>query len=509
MPFLTFAYFSRGNVVIRDSNPYFYVQSCATILAPQFTPMKDLDFKIQLKAGESKTALAFVLAYNKQFENHRFIWSTGREVTRKGFDPARPGAALKRSLKIAADAYESLILDGSPMNNTTLKARIELLRDLITWNVNDLSIWNGKTIERYTLPDGFNTSLLHDQLNAELLKHKPDFKKCIDRVLTQGANSLFGFWQAVLDGKIKPRAGKTLRKSTLKTKRQALILVKEFDSTASFEKMDMRFYNSFTGWMADQKVSEKQEDGSFKIVPRFDRNTIGRMIKDLKAILHLAYRNELLNNDRFKYWPVTNEKNEVVTLDKEEVLKINSLDLSGTKEDVRDIFILACFLGPRISDFKSFKKESLQTTSGITFFEYVQEKTGARVKIPVHPIALEILNKRGGEFPKMISEQNFRYALKDICEAAELYDRVVIKIRDGKPEYKKKCEAISPHSARRTFASNLFFGWFGKPMPAALAMRFTGHKTEKSFLLYIGAKERDLDAKALEYFDVQPIMKVS
>src|SRR5687768_14648287 len=128
--------------------------------------MKDLDFKIQLKSGDSKTALAFIIAYSKQFDNHRFIWSTGMEVTRKGFDPARPGAALRRSLKAAADAYESLILDGSPINNSILKARIELLRDRISWNSNDLSIWNGKTIERYTLPDGFNNSLLRDQLNA-------------------------------------------------------------------------------------------------------------------------------------------------------------------------------------------------------------------------------------------------------------------------------------------------------------------------------------------------------
>lgn len=468
-------------------------------------------FALQLKSASTKTSLVFLVAYHKAFTAHRFIYSTGIKVTVKGFDKARPGNVLKGLLKTANMAYDSLRNEGQAINNTSLKSRIDLLRNRIAWTDNELAIWDDhkKKVEYYTLPDGLDRKALEEKLQKELKKSKPEIAKIIQGVLADGATSLFGFWQGVLDGKIKPRAGKALRKSTLKTKRQALVLVKEFDPHASFEKMDMRFYNSFTGWMSEQKVTQKQDDGTTKTLPRFDGNTIGRHVKDLKAILHLANRNELLTNDRFKYWPVTKEKNEVVTLDKEEILKINSLELSGTKKDVRDIFVLACFLGPRISDFKQFKKESLQTSAGVTFFQYVQEKTGTLVTIPVHHIALEILEKRGGEFPQMISEQNFRSYIKDICKDTKLNDRVIIKIRDGKPEYKKKWEAISPHSARRTFASSLFYGWFNKPMPASLCMRYTGHKTEKSFMLYIGAKEADLDKKALEYFNVQPQMKAS
>ncbi|MBT1698240.1 phage integrase SAM-like domain-containing protein [Fulvivirgaceae bacterium PWU4] len=468
--------------------------------------MENLEFKIQLKGG-SDTALAFLVAYNKAFKNHRFISSTGIKVRAKGFDAARPGAALKRILRAGEEAHESLIKDGQPVNNDTLKKRIELIRSRIAWAGNELLTWDGSSVHHFPIPDTTNRLSLEKALRVELSKQRPDFKKIIDAHLNAGQNELFGFWQGIIDGQIKPRHGKKLRKSTITAKRQSMIVLKEFDPLASFDKMDMRFYNTFTGWMADQK----NKDGS----TRFDPNTVGRHIKEIKAVLRLAYANDLMTNTRFEMWPVTKEKNEVVALSKEELLGINNLtkingkDLSNTLNDVRDIFVMACFLGPRISDFKNLRKESLFTNAGVQYFEYVQEKTGTRVKIPVHPIVQEILNKRAGEFPKMISEQNFRAHLKDICKAAELNDRVITKIRNGKPEYKLKWQAISPHSARRTFASSLFYGWFSKPMPASFCMRYTGHKSEKSFMIYIGASEKDLDAKALEYFDLTPEMKIA
>lgn len=454
---------------------------------------------------------AYIRAYHKTFKGHRFLWSTGQEVKRKGFNPALPGSVLKGLLKDVEKAYKSLQEQGAPITNVTLKQRIELIRDRMAWADNELSIWDGSKVDFYTIPDSVDRDALESDLKKELLKQHPNFKRVVDGVLSNGTNGLFGFWQSILDGKTKPRSGDKLRKSTLGVKRHTMMLVKEFNPLASFEKMDMSFYNGFTLWLSEDK--------------KFDSNTVGKHVRQLKAVLHLAYRNELINNDRFRLWPVTQEKNEVVTLSKSELLKINELKqmtvfdddgkvietrpFSNTEDNVRDIFVLAAFLGPRISDFKSFKSESLSTQAGVMFFQYIQEKTGAICKIPIHPIARAILDKRDGQFPKMISEQNFRYYLKDICRSAELNDRVVIKIRDGKGEYKKKWQAISPHSARRTFASNLFYGWFNRPMPGSLCMRYTGHRTEKSFQLYIGASDKELNEKALEYFDVQPQMKVS
>lgn len=481
----------------------------ATTIHPR--PDTDNRFKFELKSGSDKKRLVLLIARNKAFNSFRFVYSTGEKLA----DLTKLPKSLKDLRNKAEAAYADLLSRGIAVNNQTLKDHIDLFRRRYQWREKELHIvTQAGNVEIYHVGEGVSRKEVEEVINAELVKASPNFKKAIDSVLSAGKNELFGFWQGILDGKIRPRHGKELRKSTLSTKTQSFNLVKEYETTIqgvlSFDRMDMAFYNGFTSWLLKKG---------------FDSNTIGKHIKELKSILHLAYSNEVLKNDRFKYWPVTKEKNEVVTLSKEEVLKIAAVkdakgnELSGTKADVRDIFVLACFLGPRISDFKSFTHENLSTAGGITFFEYVQEKTGARVKLPVHPIAQEILNKRGGKFPKMIAEQNFRSYLKDICKLAliveedadrdKLQNTVIIKIRDGKAERGLKYDVLSPHSARRTFASSLFYGWFGRPMPASLAMRYTGHKTEKSFLLYIGANEKDLDAKALEYFDVKPEMKIA
>jgi len=209
--------------------------------------------------------------------------------------------------------------------------------------------------------------------------------------------------------------------------------------------MTMAFYQAFMQWMETVGKETIDKDGK-KHLEAYDINSRGKNIKDLKAILNLGRINEYFSHDKFSRWPIPKERNEVITLTKAELLNINALELTGTKDDVRDIFVLACFLGARISDFKAFKSENVYTQGGTMFFQYVQEKTGSICKIPVNPIAQKILDKRKGEFPRMIAEQNFRSYLKEICKGSDLNHRVIVKIRDNKPVYEKKWEAISPHS---------------------------------------------------------------
>ena len=82
--------------------------------------MEALEFKIQLKPEDktrprtAKFAFVFVTAYDKTFKDHRFMWSTGFEVKRSGFDPQRPGKAVSNLKAIAENASASLRKDGLP-----------------------------------------------------------------------------------------------------------------------------------------------------------------------------------------------------------------------------------------------------------------------------------------------------------------------------------------------------------------------------------------------------------
>lgn len=112
------------------------------------------------------------------------------------------------------------------------------------------------------------------------------------------------------------------------------------------------------------------------------------------------------------------------------------------------MFVIACFCGARIEDFKRFYNDNIIVNAGITYIDYVATKTVTHVRVPLHPIASRILDKYKG-FPP-IAEQNFRAHLKTICKAAELTEVVNVKIRDGKVTRTPKHKAISPHSSRRT-----------------------------------------------------------
>ena len=477
--------------------------------------MSDEKFTIKLRAIQGKSVLVYLVAYGREFldahelgarneagriNRGRFVYPTGEKVNARKFDPAKPGKVLRALQDMADQAYNTLKAEGN-LNRISLKARIDLMRYRIAWDKNRLSVYSDR-VETFELPEGIDKPKIELAVLAELESREPNIQRAIDKIASVSGNELFDFWDDVLSGKVKPRKtrGKPLRKSTIKTKSQTKRTLLEYQAhlgtPVNFDSMNRDFYNRFTKWLADEKG--------------YDTNTIAREVKELKSVLNLARAHELITDDRFMYWPVDKEANPVVTLSESELLAINALDLSGTIDDCRDLFVLACFLGARIGDYKSFKKEAIEPINRVPHFHYVQEKTGLLVKVPVHPIAQKILDKRGGEFPTMISQQNFREYVKVICDKAKLHDSVVVRIRDGKPEYKKKYKAISPHSARRTFAQSLYYGWFErKPMPASLCMLYTGHKTEKSFRTYINANDRELHERALEYFDLPTLTKAS
>src|SRR5690606_28961782 len=113
----------------------------------------EIQFKPQLKPGTSKTALVFLLAYHKCFTGHRFVWSTGESVTRQSFEPARLGKTIRMLIDMAEAACDSLKREGQPINNQSLKHRIELIRSRIGWIETELSVWDGSKVLSYPIPE--------------------------------------------------------------------------------------------------------------------------------------------------------------------------------------------------------------------------------------------------------------------------------------------------------------------------------------------------------------------
>ena len=135
----------------------------------------------------------------------------------------------------------------------------------------------------------------------------------------------------------------------------------------------------------------------------------------------------------------------------------------------------------------------------------LQKKTETPVTIPIHPKVKRILEKRQGEFPLRLRDNDYNKYIKKICKLAEINEVVKgrVKIsRDGKQRgvsgFYRKHELITSHVGRKSFATNLY----GK-ISTPLIMSVTGHKTEKTFLMYIGKTQSDLSLELGRQFNKQ------
>lgn len=235
-------------------------------------------------------------------------------------------------------------------------------------------------------------------------------------------------------------------------------------------------------------------------------NTIARSLRFIKTLCRHAQNNGLevsyqLNNIKPKY-----EKTESIYLTFEELEQIEKTsDLPEYLENAKDWLIISCYLGQRVSDFLNFTSDMIRYEDGNPLLEFTQKKTGKLMTIPVHHKAIEILNKRNGQFPRQISDVNYNLYIKEVCERAGLTQKVKgskkVETAPNSKQYRKetgmypKWELVTSHIGRRSFATN----FYGK-IPTTYLIYITGHSTETMFLAYIGKSNKDLAKEVFSYF---------
>jgi len=243
-----------------------------------------------------------------------------------------------------------------------------------------------------------------------------------------------------------------------------------------FDDMDKKLYDELVHYM----ISEK----------KYAVNTYGRHIKFIKTVLHKATRDGINTNLKFQnaFVGVTEQTDNAYLTD-EELDKLYNHDFSSNprNERVRDVFLVGCYTGLRFSDYTNIRQENITGDR----IRITTQKTKKPVIIPLHPRVKAILEKYNFELPPAISNQKFNDYLADVCEDADIKEPYSKSItRAGKVEIMTgpKCDFITSHSARRTFASNAF----KRGVSPYLIMTITGHKSEAEFMKYlkVTAEER-------------------
>lgn len=243
--------------------------------------------------------------------------------------------------------------------------------------------------------------------------------------------------------------------------------MKAVNPALEWEQIDFNFHDDFITYLKAKKYS---------------KNTIASRIKNLKVFCNAALKRGIHNNIAFKEFKKQTEDSFNIYLNEDELEIINNLDLTNTPylDRARDIFLIGCWTGCRFSDLHKIKQDNIHGE----FIHMEQQKSENRVIIPLHPVVKSIFDKYDGTLPDMISNQKFNKYIKTVCEKAEFTNFISKGITKGgkrKTETNEKWQMVTSHTARRSFATNLFKTGF----PTLGIMAITGHKTEKAFLSYI------------------------
>lgn len=264
---------------------------------------------------------------------------------------------------------------------------------------------------------------------------------------------------------------------------------------ASLKLKDRGFIEVMDDYLTYDAINSKGEKG-------LTINTVGKQFKNLKVFLNWAFSNEYVPKFDIKHIVTKTEEVDAIYLKTEEVDAIFNLnDLTEKEGLIRDLFIIGIESALRFSDFVRIKPEYIAddklTVNPIKTKKNIKNK----VQIPISGKFRAILNKRNGIPPNFDGEvTEFNSIVRELAKKAGINSEVVIYRKIGGQDIEtvyQKFELVSSHTCRRTFCTLKFLG----KMPSHVIMKFTGHKTERSFLRYLKLGNEEVCEQYKHHFD--------
>ena len=251
-----------------------------------------------------------------------------------------------------------------------------------------------------------------------------------------------------------------------------------------------------------------------------NKTSIQKLMKDFKKLIKDAEIEGVHENFRARNLNYTIEvrerdKSTEVYLTTEELRGLYDMKLSGVEEKVRDVFLIGCFIGQRVSDYGRIEPDWFSTTTnGVKVINIQQKKTGNEVCIPIVGNQLETLLEKYNYCVPKICEVEIDRTIKDICERLSVFipslavkEKTILKKHEKHALYtnkeggrklfeiNEKGECIKPkwamvasHTARRTCITNMYLARKSDGTPKYTIgemMQVSGHKTETQFRGYI------------------------
>jgi integrase len=202
-------------------------------------------------------------------------------------------------------------------------------------------------------------------------------------------------------------------------------------------------------------------------------------IKNLKKIINQAVQNDWLEKNPFTNFKCSYKYVERQVLTMEEINVIETKEFKMPRlQHVRDLFIFSCYTGLAYADVMNLTQKSIVLgIDGERWIYTNRQKTDSRVRVPLLPKALAIIEKYKTD-PLVI---NSGFLLPHLSNQ---------KLNSYLDEIKNNCEIdkhLTFHLARHTFATTITLT---NGVPMETVSKLLGHSSIKTTQIYAKVIEK-------------------
>lgn len=218
-------------------------------------------------------------------------------------------------------------------------------------------------------------------------------------------------------------------------------------------------------------------------------NTTVKYVKNFKKIINLARSMGWINHDPFAQYKAKLEEVDKEILTQAELDKLITKTFSIERiEQVKDVFLFCCLTGLSYSDVKKLSQKNIFIgMDGNKWIQIARTKTNVLTKVPLFPIANDILRKyennvdciKNERLLPVLSNQKYNSYLKEMADCLGI------------------SKNLTSHTARHTFATTVTLN---NRIPLETVSKMLGHKSIKTTQIYSRVTEVKLSD------DMAPIM---
>jgi len=271
----------------------------------------------------------------------------------------------------------------------------------------------------------------------------------------------------------------TLRWGTLKnyftTQKYIILFLKEKYKTSDIylKSLNYKFLVDFEYFLRKHSPIDHQRP--------MENNTVMKHIERLRKMIKMAVSYEWLEKDPFIAFKQKFHRFERGFLSEEELKIIEEKEFSIARlQHVKDLFIFSCYTGLSYIDLIQLSPENIQIGIDKKYWLFTsREKTDNPVRIPILPVAMEIINKYKTDpkalvynrlFPP-ISNQRLNSYLKEIADLCLISKNFTF------------------HLARHTFATTVTLT---NGVPIESVSKMLGHSKISTTQIYAKVVEKKL-----------------